>query len=281
MSDVNVVLTFHHGVRSFRGIPCVHYMIMRSSFLIHLQPIEYIQNKVDDVYDSQFRGHIMVGIHIREHDEVHDWAIVPPLDTEETTTEESAMNAVNFGTSTRPSDFARVMHGMNTNFAVDVDNKQLLKFYVASNSVHAKEQILGAFTNVVALEAEQSRDSITSIQDALVEMLLLSKASLLLHSFSSTYAIEASMFHTVPIIGILNGMLVHYNSPLLPFCGSALVAAAYGDSSRREIYYETVPDGKGGMVDRVVNSTAIKYEVCKHFHGHWMIQEQVWCMTLP
>ena len=64
------------GIIALEGIPCQLYLSLHSKFLASLVPIKEIENVVETVMDDYFSDKLMIGIHLRSHDEFQDWAVV-------------------------------------------------------------------------------------------------------------------------------------------------------------------------------------------------------------
>jgi hypothetical protein len=282
MSDkYDVVVTFHNAIRSFYGVNCAAYLKMKSAFWGSLQPIPSIQKEVDSIYQAYFRdGTLMVGVHIRDHDEKHDWAVVPPVKTQDPK-ENKVENAANFGVGATAGHFARVMMGMNEHFNSAPAGRKLtlLRYFLASNSNSIKMAILDNFSNVISLGINNyDRNSTVSIQQALVELLLLSKSSLLLHTYSSTFAVEASIIGNVPLIGIIEGVLLQHQDTSLPYCGLPMFTAAYSDVPMRpEVYIENLPTEDSDV--RIVSTVAVVYDICNSLRSEWGFPDPVYCLT--
>jgi hypothetical protein len=283
MSDeYNVLITFHHGVRTYYGIDCAAYLSMKSSFLQSLRPLPSILQTVNNVYNEHFRdGVLMVGVHVRDHDPAFDWPVVPPLNSGGTG---RGVNAANFGVGATTGHFLRIMHSMNGHFNGSVgDNtggSSILKFFLASNSNSVKEQIMNSLPNVISMRVgDHDRNSSDSIRQGLIDLLLLSRSSLLLHTFASTFAIEASVWNNTPIFGIIEGVLIQHHDTSMPFCGIPLYAAAFNTlPMRRAVYSENI--AVVGGEDRVVSSPAAAYGVCQSMQSDWGFPDDVWCMSL-
>ena len=126
---------------------------------------------------TTFIFRLPIGVHIRAHDQIYDWEVVPPAPGQK--------KAQAFGQGATVAHFEAAMSKMADYFGPD-----RVRFFVASNLPAAKQLMQGRFEGSIALYGEESRSSRDGIQFALMEFLLLSQTSLILHTFGSTFAME-------------------------------------------------------------------------------------------
>ena len=74
---------------------------------------------------------------------------------------------------------------METYFGAD-----RLRFFIASNMPDVKRHMQRTFKDSIAIFGDDSRSSRDGVQFALLEFILLSHTSLLIHTFGSSFAVE-------------------------------------------------------------------------------------------
>jgi hypothetical protein len=281
----DIIVTFHVGVRVLKNVPCSYYLSMKSRFLRELEPVQEVQHVVDTVWKNYFDGFMVVGVHIRLHDPVYDWAVAPP--TQAIYSEgsfyseavKSDLTADKFGDGAGVDDFIRVLRGIEENFMVgecDTSGKcstrPVVRIFIASNSMDAKHSVIKEFpSSAVSLNLTYERNSTVGMQMALVEWLLLSKCDLIINSYGSSFAAEAAIAgHSIPLLGITNGQLALVNTAYLPFCGIMLFHAAYSRKTKRGSYREGTKD------QRIVDGGAVIMEKCDLL-SNWGIREIIYC----
>ena len=224
-SDTQIVITAYDGVLSMEDIDCQQYIASHSHFLSNLVPIVEVRNYADNLYSEYFSSLTMVGVHYRAHDPEQDWAVVPPLLG-------SPVDKV-FGEGASIEDFARVMREIQSHRLTMGDN---IRFFIASNSPEAKTTLGSQFPSAIFLGGDHRRDVLEGMKLALVEWILLSKSALILHTYGSTFAEQASMVQIRPIVGIWESLLLQHSHPNLPYCGNQQYARAYGRNNRKAKY---------------------------------------------
>lgn len=254
MSDIRVVITAHDGAISLKGIQCANHLIAHSSFLSSLVPIGLISQYVRTVADNYFYDTVVIGVHYRAHNSSQDWNVVPP--------QFGAKEAVAFGEGAEPSLFVDVMSGIENKFTVALPNGKIqrsLKFFIASNSHTVKEQFMGRFPHSVALSGEYDRATLDGVQFALVEWLLLSKCSLIVNTYGSSFAAEAAQVNLRPLVGIWGSHLIHHSSMSLPYCGLPQFLKEYGGTKqpmRNTTYKEGTKDNRNVSKNQCNNNAS-------------------------
>ena len=203
--DISVVITSFQGVLSSPRINCQQYLERRHLFYSKLVPIPLIRNIIDDMKKEYFTDRKMVGIHVRIHDEVHDWEVVPPL--------MDSNKAVQFGSGATMHDFTVIMR--------DILNKQTSsRIFLASNNPEVKAELLKQFgEDVIVLNGELSRSTSGGMQFALLEWYALAQSDLIVHTYGSTFAEEASFVNRKSLVGIWHSYNIFTLDTRLPFCG--------------------------------------------------------------
>ena len=75
------------------------------------------------------------------------------------------------------------------------------------------------FSDSLSLTGTYSRSDPDGVYFAFIEWLILSEMSVLINTYGSTFAVEASHRHLVPLVGVWNHIGLHHNDVRLPFCG--------------------------------------------------------------
>ena len=277
LSDVQAVITSYDGVLVLDGVKCQQYLSMRSAFLSALVPVKAARDLVKEVVDTYFKDKVMIGVHYRAHDLTQDWEVVPPLD--------GRTAAMPFGEGATLQDFQRYManikRAFTTSYTVDPDgpggaeaqvmNTTTSSFFIASNSLEAKQFFASTFKDSVVIEGDHRRTTKEGIMLALLEWLLLSRSALLLNTYGSSYAMEAAQVHQRPLVGIWGGVAVHHTDVRLPFCGHMLYMTEFSNRATDTTYTEGTSDR------RTVNSKKIRLDTCNHLVD-WGLQD-VYCST--
>jgi hypothetical protein len=133
---IDVAFTSYNGVVSLVGTPCQVYMYTRSTFLSSLVPVQKLRQSVDAVMQKYFSDVVMIGIHFRQHEEPFDWAVVPPMGSEQ---------ANLLGVGATVNHFLRIMWRLWEHFSVDgkhASTRPSIRFYLASNNDDVRQQLL-------------------------------------------------------------------------------------------------------------------------------------------
>jgi hypothetical protein len=265
-SDINVLLTFHSGQRALRDIPCSFYMQRKQEFYASLQPVDDIQASVDSLLNDKFRNKVVIGVHMRTHDKEHDWAIVPP------SPQSGAHSASEFGEGATGADFVRTLGGIVRYWSAHNAADQL-RFFITSNSREEKLNAMAEVPNAIALDGNYNRSSSDSVRMAFTEWLLLSKTSLLINTYGSSFAVEAAYAseHS-PVVGILDHGLMHHLDVHLPYCGLLQFARAYSSAGSKNSYQE------GTFDQRQVKSVVFMLEESQLL-SEWGFSEPVYALT--
>ena len=175
-SSVQVIITTYDGVLAIDGQPCLQYTLAHSKFLSSLQPHPDTQRQVQQFIHDYFGGDddevttiLMVGVHVRMHDELQDWAVVPPLMGDD--------EAKGFGQGSSLAHFADTMAAIRDKFTYtdgEGATRHAVRFFVASNQESCKTALLDTFPGqALSISGDYRRDSSDGIQFALLEWLIL------------------------------------------------------------------------------------------------------------
>lgn len=210
---VDVVMTGHQGIMTLNGTRCTLYSSLRSRFLSSLVPVESTRLLLDQMTSQFFQDRLMVGFHIRWHDQRHDWEIVPPMiDGNEG---EGAAQALPFGQGAGVSDFEVLMHQISNHYPAES-----VRFLVTSNNLSVKQDILSKFgESVVAINGPLDRTTREGMDFAVLEFFALARSDLVIHTYGSTFAEEAVAMRGVPLVGIWNSASIFAQDARLAHCG--------------------------------------------------------------
>jgi hypothetical protein len=206
-----LVSTSYDGIIAHEDVPCQHYTLKHSETLQMLKPRKQYLEVVDSLISQYFANQVMVAIHIRMHDDIQDWAVVPPGPGQE--------YAGKFGDGATVADFTGAMSRIMKHFRCGANRYCPVRFFVASNAMEEKRQVLSQFPDSVSINCDLSRESFDGIQCAFIEWLVISRAGLIIHTYGSSFAEEASQVHMKPLISIWQQRLVNQRNIYLPFCG--------------------------------------------------------------
>jgi hypothetical protein len=254
-SDVDVIMTTHDGVATSESSLCQYYLHKRSLFYRSLQPIREIKEIISNVLD-EFSDSLQIGVHIRAHDSMYDWNIVPPTG--------DSQSAEAFGESATLNDFISVMSGIDEKFTSSDkrgQTRKTAKFYIASNDEGVKESVLNTFPNTIALHGNHNRNNNDGIQFALVEWYVLAHSALVLHTHTSSFAEEAAAVYERPLLAIWGHAVLHKNNPLLPQCGHMQYMNAYATDFSSARFTE------GTVDNRVVDTKVFALKEVDMFKG--------------
>lgn len=281
---IDVIYSDYNGVVSLRGTPCELYTYARSQFYSALLPVKEIRDTVSEIAGSYFGSHIMVGVHFRDFDPMFDWSVVPPVGSDQ---------AGRFGEGANFEHFEYLMGTLHNHFhnkSVQLQRRGLygsvpggsssngnglrnnVRFYIASNSDSVKERFLQTFPDAVTLSGSHSggRGAVEGMKLAVVEWFLLSQCVLLINTYGSSFAAEASQVHLRPIVGIWGGHSVLYNDVQLPYCGNLQFVRNYGQQGDDVQYSESLTSN-GGQ-NRVIAAKQIQLRHCDRLE-HWGLHD--------
>ena len=205
--DASLLLVWTLGVHAPTGTPCTDYLFAKSTFYRGLRPSPEVMGRMyTEGYGDSTLGFKsidrVVGIHIRAYDSTYDWAVVTPA------TENMDINtstALRFDEASPLSAFVHVMDEILHTYPTT-------KFFIASNSVLAKDYIKSHFGSNVVITIDavtvatsvslDDRSSEASMLLAAAEFFLLSACAYVVHSRGSSYAKEAAAIHMRPVVDI-------------------------------------------------------------------------------
>jgi hypothetical protein len=228
--NISLLVTDHDARFVLEDVPCSYYLHQHSLILSQFKPHSSIVSIVNDVM-KLFTTSIPVGVHIRMHDSRYDWEIIPSL---------KSQYAQSFGYGATLEDFVRVMKEIENHFRFsgttagvsdDTNNRTnqttLIRFFIASNDFLIKREILKVFPTAISLSSEISRESLAGIQHALAEWLIISQCALILNTYGSSFALEASFYGKKPLASLWENRLVFMENSVLHYCGMLQFATYY------------------------------------------------------
>ncbi len=227
-----LVATSYDGIIAYEQAPCQHYTLKHSETLQMLKPRSQYVEVVDGLLDQYFSNQIMVAVHVRVHDPVQDWEVVPPGSGEQ--------YAGRFGDGANIYDFLEAMHLIHKHFDCHQSGSNYcpVRFFVASNGFQEKQMILSQYPDAVSINCDLSRDTSDGIQCAFIEWLVISRAGLIIHTYGSSFAEEAAQVHARPLLSIWHKKLVHHRNIFLPFCGQMQFAKYFSKHTVHHTFTE-------------------------------------------
>lgn len=229
LSNTPLVFASYDGSITLEDIPCQYYHQKHSQFLSKLLPKKHFLDAVDEIFNKFFDGFIPVGIHLRVNDPRFDWAVVPPLSGSD------RENAREFGEGAKFEHFAIPMMELEKAFQFTIpvhptpennfttnQTTTLVRFFIATNSIVEKKRFLEYFPSAITLFSDDrllARETTEGMERAFLDWLLLSRTSLILNTYGSSFAAEAAHVYSVPIVGVYESYLIAYDSPYLQHCG--------------------------------------------------------------
>ena len=261
-SQVDVLVTDYVGVTIQQDLNCQPYLHLHAEFLRALVPNAYAQEVVTNIKTRYFSDRMLVGVHVRAHDPVQDWAVVPPVHSSDPT------RAVNFGVGATVEHFVHFMRQIESGLP-----NQQVRFFIASNDPAVKQRVLSHFADAVILNGEYSRELTQGLQFALIEWLILAESALILNTHGSSFAVEAAQVHQRPLVGIYDGRLLHLYNQYLPFCAHLLYLKTYAQQGHDEVYVEN----DGASFQRSIVGRHIVMRPCNYLR-EWGLLE-VFCVN--
>lgn len=290
-SDVNVVFTIFWGSTALKRLPCHHFMISRSKFYQSLVPVSAVRTSVEDV-KKKFMGKIMIGVHVRKFDADYDWAVVPPLSPSDprATTFGATLSLDEFiqqmrlmeskftvkTTKTSAESLAFADEGIHTHKSASFDTFESHRFFIASNDYKVKEKMRSEFPTSISVSGSGTNSLNRSSPDgmfiALVEWLILAQSDIIIHTYGSSYAMEASQVFRRPLVGLwTKDLAIYHEDERLLLCGNFQFMKEFGSGSI-DVQFE-----EGTADRRKIKSKAILLRRCKTLLD-WGI-ENIYCIT--
>ena len=304
LNGPDILLTDHNAIASLAGTPCQLYNNYKTIFYNKLIAIDSVNDMVNHVYKTYFEHKIMVGVHIRMHENGMDWAVVPPGRGgigENSNDNKNNNEALYLGQGADPELFLDTMTSINNHFKEtfgnyyntdyhyshksnnndndnDSTNSKVLgdpdspiRFYICSNNQTVKMTFLHYFPDAIVLDGPLYRNSTGDIQFALMEWLLLSHSSLLLHTYGSSFAEEAaaaSKLNTgTPLVGLWRGINVLHKHSSSHHCGNNLYFEAYNHDQEDSVWYTENIKSKV----RKVEGKLLSLRPCQDILSDWKI----------
>lgn len=203
---VKVSVVWTRGVHSLRNMDCRDYIFAKSLFYQGLVAVDSIQSIVDDVKYNHFaKGGAVIGIHVRAFDSDFDWAVVSPDGSGS-----HSSGSSRFDEASPVDSFLCIMKAI-------LLLSPSVKFFVASNSILAKRELLSHFPlSVISISGldnsseSSNRSTKIGILFALAEFLLLGEAGLVIHSRGSSFARESAFKYMRRVVDVWMLMLTSF-----------------------------------------------------------------------
>jgi hypothetical protein len=162
----------------------------------------------------------MVGIHYRDHDQTHDWEIIPPPTS--SNENQGSQKALKFGDGATIDDFVHIMSAIERHFShVNAEGNLIttVRFYIASNNMTIKQIFLEKFPSAITIYGDHNRMSDEGIKLALIDWLMLSESAMIINTYGSSYSQEAARRKMIPLVRIYNHQPIFVDDVRLPSCG--------------------------------------------------------------
>ena len=185
----------------------------------------------------------LVGVHLRAFDASHDWNVVPP----QPPSAPSAQDWADVSPTPLFTSTLQAMHASNPSTC----------FLAFSNSCSAKQELVDSLPNSVAYSINrdvdeldgspdlESRSSPSSVQLAMVDFLLLTSCSFIIHSFGSSFGEEASAARMLPSLRIRKGGNIYGADVGMEFCNNLQIASMRGGDGGGDEDRQCYVDGLG------------------------------------
>ena len=255
-AELHTIVLHHQGWFKILGEPCMSYLVKKSHFYQTLRPVPAVQNVVDHVWDSSLVGNVVVGVHVRATKQENDWPSVAYDGTFLSFDEVAPLEQI----------YARMKEVW--------EFRPNVKFYVASNDGSVKSALMDSFPRGVCFgirlqEGSLVRDTTEGIQMAVAEFILLSRTELVVHTFGSSFAQEASFLGRVPELLIRKGGDVfHSNDYATPACHHS--SMKYIDGSVERSQTTGLPRNKPFPFDLTAPGE-VSVSLCKFLKARWGI----------
>jgi hypothetical protein len=254
------------------------YKVLRSCLLLSLS--ETASSTVSSIRPTN--GGRIVGVHYREYDSHHDWAVVPPqsslLNSAGAIPSQVAGGGSNSGTEAAPeaaeqwpqvSPLSSFLANMRALLARDPG----LNFFVASNSAAAKSALVDAFPADVVYTLSYnragssdliSRSEVSSIQLAAIDFFVLAASDFIVHSFGSSFGEEAAVVNLLPSVRIREGGDIYGVDTNLPSCNNNQLISLriLEEAAAEKVCYE---DGTG----RRICQPKLQKNLCSSVMAEW------------
>lgn len=267
-SDVQAIFTVYDGLLVLDQMPCQLYMKQRQKFLQQLLPNNYSLELVNSLIKDYFSNSISIGVHIRAHNPLFDWAIIPSID--------GHPQARNFGEDLTIEHYISAMRDVWNHFSYETENgqkKSYVRFFIASNNPDEKAKAMSVFDDAVSVNGDYSRGSADGMQFALIEWLLLTRMDMIIHHYGSTFAMEAAAVSGAPLLSLWGRVRVLGRSILQPFCSDVQFAQAYAANAQTTTIIESLLSGEA----RKVEGAALQMKQCNVLES-WGLPE-VYCLS--
>lgn len=243
--NIQVIVTNYDGLLTLQDVPCHFYQDKRHYLLSNLRPRTEFTDAIQQILTTHFSDVLPIGVHIRINDPMYDWAVVPPL--------AGADKAKEFDESAKLEDFISLMQQINQYFQFDFpvlsslsSQKSLVKFFIASNSPQIKEIVSNLFPDQAVFLSfpSMSRNTVDGMKQAFLEWLLLSEMSLVVNTYGSSFAMEATQRTNIPLVGVYEGYYIYQTSESLPFCGNLQFAKVFSTRTSKTRFTEGTIDNR-------------------------------------
>jgi len=219
----DVIITEGNGLFQPLHLDCQEFLFRKGTFYSQLTPSPFVESVISKVESSnQFIDHLVVGVHIRKYNSDFDWPVVPPHASSDKTGSGGVREALSFDQMGPLSLYSTPAK----EFLLRHPNA---KIFLSSNSMERKEEFIREVgeDSIITLNfpsterfefslpshktlqltgesSQQFRNQHQGIEAALIDMLVMSRCALILHTYGSSFASEAALLggRDVPTIRV-------------------------------------------------------------------------------
>ena len=260
----DIIVLHHNGWFALHGDSCLSAFAFKRHFYQSLRSSKPVSHLVDQVWQSKLEGHVVVGVHIRRSDSIHDWASV-------------AFGGDNYASFDEVVPNLEKVKGMMR--AIWSRRPEVI-FYIASNDVQTKAELYHPSKCVmldIRGEEQLSRSSASAMQIALAEFLLLARTELVVHTFGSSFGQEAAFYGRVEELLVRDGADIYQSNEVAgAFCGHTTMRGVRTNIDNL-ITHEVGFAGAGSEIkENGVDYFTSRFVPCPTFQSKWGIQN-VFC----
>lgn len=222
---------------------------------------------------------LVVGVHVRVHDAAFDWPVVAPLPRSPGESLSPAAAPQLFDAAAPLRLFETALSELRQHL------DQRVHFFIASNSEEAKNRLVGLFGGAACTSVNNSpyassggamvnRTDPRAVQRALLDLVLLSRSALLVHSFGSSFGEEAAAVHLAPSVRLRVGGHILGAELSAPHCNNAVFENGLAVARAARATARTCSE-ESGEAGSVCTSIVIR-SPCERFIQAWGVSD-VFC----
>ena len=82
------------------------------------------------------------------------------------------------------------------------------------------------------------------MKSAIIDWLVLSRSALIINTYGSSFAVEASQVRNIPLVGVWGGNYIYTNDAKMPYCGHLQFIKHYSNQGIKTTYREGTSDNR-------------------------------------